>query len=41
MVASAGRGRFLQLEGRAHNDLLVSLANAFGVAGDTFGDPSP
>jgi hypothetical protein len=32
-------GRFLGLGGKPHNDLLVSLCNAFGVATTTFGDP--
>jgi hypothetical protein len=32
-------GRFLTMPDRQHNDLLVSLMNAMGVPGDTFGDP--
>lgn len=33
-------GRYVQYANRSHNDLLVSLMNAFGVPGDTFGDPN-
>ncbi len=33
-------GRFLDLAGRSHNDLLVSLANAMGLEIETFGDPA-
>jgi hypothetical protein len=33
-------GRFLTFNGDPHNNLLVSLMNAMGVAGTTFGDPS-
>jgi hypothetical protein len=32
-------GRFVQQNGRAHNDLLISLAHAFGLEVDSFGDP--
>lgn len=32
-------GRHLDFGGRNHNDLLVSLMNAYGIGGDTFGDP--
>lgn len=32
-------GRYLDFGGRYHNDLLVTLMNAMGVAGDTFGTP--
>jgi hypothetical protein len=44
LVGSAGgafkTGRFLQYSGVSHNDLLVSLLNAFDIAETTFGDPS-
>jgi hypothetical protein len=44
LVGSAGgafkTGRFLQYGGVSHNDLLVSLLNAFDIADTTFGDPS-
>jgi hypothetical protein len=33
-------GRFLQYGGANHNDLLVSIMNACGVEGTTFGDPN-
>lgn len=33
-------GRYLELGGRAHNQLLVSICNAFGLSNQTFGDPS-
>jgi hypothetical protein len=33
-------GRFLDLGGKAHNDVLVTVANALGVAVATFGDPA-
>ena len=43
LVGSAGgalrNGCFLQLGGRPHNDLLLTLAQAYGVAGASFGDP--
>ena len=32
-------GRYLQFDSRPHNDLLLSMAQAFGVGGNTFGDP--
>jgi hypothetical protein len=44
LAGSAGgavkTGRFLSYRGLAANHLFVSMMNAFGVAGDTFGDPS-
>jgi hypothetical protein len=44
LVGSAGgafkTGRFLKYDGASHNDLLVSLLNAFDIAETTFGDPS-
>ena len=44
LVGSAGgvfkTGRFLKYGGVSHNDLLVSLLNAFDIADTTFGDPS-
>ena len=33
-------GRYLQYKGDPHNNLLVSIMNAMGVAGSTFGDPN-
>jgi hypothetical protein len=33
-------GRFLRYRGRPHNDLLTSIAQAFGLPGDKFGDPN-
>lgn len=33
-------GRFVQYTGKSHNDLLVSLMNAMGVPGNSFGDPA-
>jgi hypothetical protein len=33
-------GRFLDMPGRNHNDLLLAIAKAFGVPGETFGTPS-
>lgn len=33
-------GRFLKFGGRAHNDLLISLAQCFGLEMDRFGDPA-
>jgi len=33
-------GRYLDLGGRPHAGLLVSIANAFGLGLDTFGDPT-
>jgi len=33
-------GRYLQLPGVAHNQLLVSLMNAMGVPGDSYGEPT-
>ncbi|MFT5430794.1 MAG: hypothetical protein ACI9OJ_001472, partial [Myxococcota bacterium] len=32
-------GRYVQYKNKSHNDLLIAMMNAFGVAGDTFGDP--
>ena len=32
-------GRYLQLGSRSHAGLLVSVANAFGMSLETFGDP--
>lgn len=32
-------GRYVQLDRAYHNELLLTLAQAFGVPGDTFGDP--
>jgi hypothetical protein len=32
-------GRHLDFGGRPHNDLLISLMNAYGVDGEIFGDP--
>ena len=44
LVGSAGgvfkTGRFLKYDGVSHNDLLVSLLNAFDIPDATFGDPS-
>lgn len=43
MVGSAGghfrTGRYLQFNGQPHNNLWVSLQQAYGVASNTFGDP--
>jgi hypothetical protein len=43
LAGSAGgaieTGRLLTYGGRPHNDLLVSILNAFGVAATTFGAP--
>jgi hypothetical protein len=33
-------GRFLNLQGKAHNNVLVTVANAMGVELQTFGDPA-
>ena len=33
-------GRFLQFDGKWHNDLLVSIQNLMGVESSTFGDPN-
>jgi hypothetical protein len=33
-------GRFIQNKGDPHNNLLVSVMNAMGVSGNTFGDPN-
>ena len=33
-------GRYLQMGGLAHNHLLVSICEAFGLSNQTFGDPS-
>jgi hypothetical protein len=33
-------GRFLQVDGQPHNDVLVTVANAMGVDTATFGDPT-
>jgi hypothetical protein len=33
-------GRYLQYDGVPHNKLLVSLMNAMGVPGQSFGEPS-
>ncbi|HEY8378755.1 MAG TPA: hypothetical protein VIK91_19820 [Nannocystis sp.] len=33
-------GRHVDLPGRSHNDLLLSLMHAMGVPGATFGDPA-
>jgi hypothetical protein len=33
-------GRHLVYEGDHHNNLLVSIMNAMGVPGDTFGNPA-
>jgi hypothetical protein len=35
-----GLGRYLQLNNTAHNHLLVSVCEAFGLSNQTFGDPS-
>lgn len=35
-----GLGRYLQLNNTAHNHLLVSICEAFGLSNQTFGDPS-
>jgi hypothetical protein len=44
LVGNAGgafkTGRFLKYDGISHNDLLVSLQNAFDIPDTTFGDPS-
>jgi hypothetical protein len=43
MAGSAGgyfrTGRFLQYDETPHNNLLVSLLNAFGISDTTFGNP--
>lgn len=43
LAGSAGgyfdTGQVVDLDGRAHNDLLVSLMNAYGVKTEEFGDP--
>jgi hypothetical protein len=33
-------GRYLAYDHKPHNDLLVSLQNAFGIESQTFGDPA-
>jgi hypothetical protein len=42
LIGNAGgafkTGRFLQYDGVSHNDLLVSLLNAFDIGDATFGD---
>jgi hypothetical protein len=44
LVGSAGgalkTGRYLQFDHASHNDLLVSILNAFGVPDKTWGDPA-
>jgi hypothetical protein len=30
-------GRWLQFNGRSHNDLLVAIQNVFGIESNTFG----
>ena len=32
-------GRYLQFDGKSHNDLLVGIQNLMGIEGNTFGDP--